>query len=91
MFKLTDGSQTVQGMEYRPISCLSPQTQPGSKVRGSFLSHTLCCRDEMNIKMTRIDKDNVMHEDVFDHHLFFLLCRWGGGGGGCLIDRLQLS
>ena len=32
MFKLTDGTQTVQGMEYKPVRCLSPQTQPGAKV-----------------------------------------------------------
>lgn len=32
MMKLTDGLHTVQGMEYRPIACLSPQVPPGSKV-----------------------------------------------------------
>lgn len=39
MLTLTDGDITVQGMEYKPISCLSSQMKPGCKVlvKGSVL------------------------------------------------------
>lgn len=39
MLTMTDGDITVQGMEYKPISCLSGQMKPGCKVlvKGSVL------------------------------------------------------
>ena len=67
MFKLTDGSQTVQGMEYKKISCLSPQTQPGSKVlyQNEYLVslaimycriNTMCAWQSLNEKNKKEEK-----------------------------------
>eukprot|EP00105_Crassostrea_gigas_P014938 XP_011431787.2 PREDICTED: recQ-mediated genome instability protein 1-like [Crassostrea gigas] len=52
MLTMTDGDITVQGMEYKPISCLSGQMKPGCKVlvKGSVL-----CRRGILMLMT----DNV--------------------------------
>ncbi|KAL3882558.1 hypothetical protein ACJMK2_028893 [Sinanodonta woodiana] len=52
--KLTDGSQTVQGMEYQPIKQLSPDIRPGAKVivQGDVLCrHGVLMLREHNIRV----------------------------------------
>lgn len=59
MLTMTDGDITVQGMEYKPISCLSGQMKPGCKVlvKGSVL-----CR--RRILMLTADNVTVLGGEV---------------------------
>lgn len=59
MLTMTDGDITVQGMEYKPISCLSGQMKPGCKVlvKGSVL-----CR--RGILMLTADNVTVLGGEV---------------------------
>ncbi|XP_069123332.1 recQ-mediated genome instability protein 1-like [Argopecten irradians] len=41
MLNLTDGTNNIKGMEYKPMSCLGPKLQPGTKV---IVSGSVMCR-----------------------------------------------
>ncbi|XP_053377406.1 recQ-mediated genome instability protein 1-like [Mercenaria mercenaria] len=67
MFKLTDGTHCLQGMEYRPISCLSPQTSPGAKilVHGSVLCrHGVLMLSDNNIKFLGGEVDTLVEANT---------------------------
>lgn len=67
MFKLTDGTHNVQGMEYRPISCLSPQTTPGAKilVHGNVLCrHSVLMLTDCNIKFLGGEVDTLVEANT---------------------------
>lgn len=67
MMKITDGTHNVQGMEYRSISCLSPQTTPGSKI---LVYGTVLCRRgilmlrESNIKFLGGEVDTLVEANT---------------------------
>lgn len=67
MFKLTDGMYCVQGMEYRPISCLSPQTSPGAKilVHGNVLCrHGVLMLSDSNIRFLGGEVDTLVEANT---------------------------
>ncbi|WAR27187.1 RMI1-like protein, partial [Mya arenaria] len=67
MLKLTDGHTSVQGMEYRPISALSPQTPPGAKilVQGPVLCrHGILMLLEGNVKFLGGEVDTLVEANT---------------------------
>lgn len=59
MLTMTDGDVTVQGMEYKPISCLSGQMKPGCKV---LVKGSVQCR--RGILMLTADNVTVLGGEV---------------------------
>ncbi|XP_060085576.1 recQ-mediated genome instability protein 1-like isoform X2 [Ylistrum balloti] len=67
MLNLTDGTSNVKGMEYRPLTCLNANLQPGTKV---IVSGTVLCRrgvlflNNNNLRVLGGEVDTLMEENT---------------------------